>query len=109
VSGLNGNSVNSNNATDSYNTDNSTTTTNLNLRVNLSTQDLGANVSNISFTGGDQGDGSDSRSLETGAISLSGNAMQGFGGINTSSNNSGFGSAGQASTMVSANANVTFQ
>lgn len=119
VSGLNGNalaSYNTDNSVedsgnteveDSYNTDNSTTT--INVRLNLSEQDLDAEVTNISF-GGAGGNGSDdNRRLRTGDISASGNAFQGFGGIHTASNNSGFGSAAQAGTMVSANANVTFQ
>lgn len=92
---------------DSFNTDNSTTTTNLDLRVVLSSQDLQGSVSGISYNSGG-GDGSDQDNLTTGAISWSGNAHQATAGITTESVNTGFGSLNQASTMVSANANVTF-
>ena len=46
--------------------------------------------------------------IETGAISIDNGALANFGGINTSSMNSGIGSANQAATAVGANANITF-
>lgn len=92
---------------DSFNTDNSTTTTNLDVRLVLSAQQLQGSVSGISYNSGG-GDGSDQDNLTTGAISWSGNAHQATAGITTESVNTGFGSLNQASTMVSANANVTF-
>lgn len=88
-----------------------TKTTNVNKTFNIdkrivnADQTLSATVTNISFTGHG---GQDQRSLNTGAVSWSGGAYQGFGGIQTESVNSGFGSLGQAATMVSANADVTF-
>lgn len=92
---------------DSFNTDNSTTTTNLDVRLVLSNQQLQGSVSGISYNSGG-GDGSDQDNLTTGAVSWSGNAHQATAGITTESINTGFGSLNQASTMVSANANVTF-
>lgn len=111
VSGLNNNALASYNTDveDSYNSDSSTTNTTINVRLNLSEQDLDAEVTNISFGGAGGNNGDDNRRLRTGDISASGNAFQGFGGIHTASNSSGFGSAAQAGTLVSANANVTFQ
>ena len=89
---------------DSYNTDNSSTTWNVHL--SLTNQDLDATVSGQSFAAG----GSDHHigSLTTGNIGQDGGAFAGFAGIQTVSNNTGMGSIGQASTAVSANANVTF-
>lgn len=91
-------------STDSHNS----TSVNVNARLVLASQDLGANVSNVQFGGSGSNGHDDNRSVSSGAISWSGGAYQGFGGIQTMNVNSGFASAGEAATMVSANSNVTF-
>jgi hypothetical protein len=134
IPGLNGNSLNSNNSDsstdsstrniksgnsilsgntrtdDSFNTDNSTHTKTVTVTktFNVSDQDLDASVSHVSQGSDSWDDGADNKTVNTGAISQSGNAFASFAGISTASNNSGFGSNGQAATMVNANANVTF-
>jgi hypothetical protein len=85
-------------------------TTTITKTYNISKQELDGSVSDISFTGSSEGNGADpdNRSINTGGVSWNGNAFLGMAGIQTSSTNTGFGSLNQTSTMVSANANVTF-
>lgn len=85
-------------------------TTTVTKTYNISKQELDGSVSDISFTGSSEGNGADpdNRSINTGGVSWNGNAFLGMAGIQTSSTNTGFGSLNQTSTMVSANANVTF-
>jgi hypothetical protein len=109
---LSGNTVDSNNTRtdDSFNTDNSTHTKTVTVTktFNISDQELEASVSRVSQGSDTWDNGRDAKRVRTGDISQSGNAFASFAGISTASNNSGFGSNGQAATMVNANANVTF-
>jgi hypothetical protein len=80
---------------------------NLNLRANVTVQDLSGEVSGVSFNSSD-GAFRDGRSISTGDLSYSGGAYQGWAGIQTASTNTGIASNNLATTSVSANANVTF-
>jgi hypothetical protein len=83
---------------DSYNTDSSITT------MVITSMELDAFVTHIetNAVGFKEGE------IETGSIAIDNGALANFGGINTSSMNSGIGSANQAATAVGANANITF-
>jgi hypothetical protein len=67
--------------------------------------DLAATVTNVSVDADGFKEGGD---IATGAVSIDNGALANFGGINTSSMNSGVGSANQAATAVGANANISF-
>src|SRR6185295_4680623 len=88
---------------DSYNTSNETRTYNDDSTTVLTSMDLEANVSNVSI----HAEGGTNKS-ETGSIRFDNGAFTNFAGIQTSSTNTGLGSANQAATAVGANANVTF-
>ena len=87
-----------NSVANSNNTDSSVST------MVLTSMELEAAVSNVSVNGGGWKDGE----VETGAIDIDDGAFANFGGINTSSMNTGIGSANQAATAVGANANISF-
>jgi len=82
----------------SFNTDSSTTTT------VLTAMELSANVTDIDVDAHSFKDDA----LATGDVSIDNGALANFGGINTSSMNSGIASANQAATAVGANASITF-
>ena len=83
---------------DSYNADNSVTT------MVVTSMELGALVTDIQI----DAHGFKEGEITTGDISMDNGAFANFGGINTSSMNTGMGSANQAATAVGANANVEF-
>jgi hypothetical protein len=81
---------------------------NITARVNVTSQELSAEVSYVSFNDGDYFVGKDDRSIHTGNLSYSGGAFQGWSGIQTANNNTGVAANNLATTSVSANANVNF-
>jgi hypothetical protein len=70
----------------------------------LTSMELDAEVTHIEI----DADGFKAGEVETGSIAIDNGALANFGGINTSSMNTGIGSANQAATAVGANANITF-
>jgi hypothetical protein len=103
-------SNNSNQDNDYSNNSGQNNSLTFNVRLNLTSQDLGSSVSGVSFNGSDgiANGGSDNRSINSGAVSFSGGAYQGWAGIQTASTNTGIASNNLATTAVSANANVNF-
>ncbi|MBL8559666.1 MAG: hypothetical protein JNM47_13140, partial [Hyphomonadaceae bacterium] len=72
----------------------------------VTSQELNGAVANVLVVAG--GAHREAGKVASGDIAFSGNAMQGFAGINTMNQNTGIASLGQAATAVGANANVTF-
>lgn len=85
-----------------------TKTNNINKYSVHDDQSLSANVSGNSFDDTNNDGNGSSNGVSTGSISWNTGALQGFGGIQTQSVNTGLGSINQAATSVAANANVTF-
>ncbi|OJU11222.1 MAG: hypothetical protein BGN86_10500 [Caulobacterales bacterium 68-7] len=74
------------------------------MRLTLSNQELNGSVSGVSFRApSDEGS-----TFTTGDIRQDGGSYSGFAGVQTASLNTGLGSVNQASTSISANANITF-
>jgi hypothetical protein len=98
---------NSNQGNDYSNNSGQDNSFNLNLRANVTVQDLSSEVSGVSFNSSDAAY-QDNRSISTGNLSYSGGAFQGWSGIQTANNNTGVAANNLATTSVSANANVNF-